>query len=38
VALLRLLIFRNEHYQVDGAGLRVTGMLIDPLAEVRYLI
>jgi len=29
-ALTSVLIFINRHYQVDGAGLRITGTLIEP--------
>jgi predicted dinucleotide-binding enzyme len=29
-ALTSVLIFLNKTYQVDGAGIRITGTLIDP--------
>jgi predicted dinucleotide-binding enzyme len=31
-ALTSILIFLNKTYQVDGAGIRITGDLIDPEA------
>ena len=30
-ALTSILIFLNKTYQVDGAGIRITGTLIDPV-------
>jgi NADPH-dependent F420 reductase len=34
-ALTSILIFINKTYDVDGAGLRITGKLIDPLASAQ---